>query len=141
MKQGLLRVLGLAVALSVAGVAMMPSQAAAQSELDVADAQEFMGSWLVSLETGGEAFLVELVLEDEGGKVAASVTTLPLGTQRVTDITRAEDTLTLQFEADAQGQLFPVLVTLTPSGEDIAVSLDIGMGELALDGIGTRSAS
>jgi hypothetical protein len=140
MKRGQTRVLGLAVAAALFGAALMPGRAAAQSELDVGQAQEFMGSWLVSLDAGGEEFLVELVLEDEGGKVAASVTTLPLGTQQVTDITRAEDTLTMQWEADAQGQIFPVLVTLTPSGEDLAVFLDLG-GQLALEGIGTRTAS
>ena len=132
-------VLGLAAVMSLFVAGLTPDRAAAQSELDVAQASEFMGYWLVSFETDQGPFLVELEFTDEDGKVGASVTTLPLGTQQVSDITRADDTLTLQWEADAQGQLFPILVVLTSRGEEIDVDLDIGMGELAMTGIGKRS--
>jgi hypothetical protein len=85
--------------------------------------------------------LVELAIEDEGGKVAGSVTMIGLGTQAVSDITRSDETLQFQVEADAQGQLIPIMVQITPNGDEIAVLLDIGMGEVTVEGTGTRMAN
>jgi len=119
-------------------VAIAPDQAAAQSELDVTDAQEFMGNWMVRIPSDQGELLVELAIEDEGGKVAASITMIGLGTQPVSDITRADDALEFELEADAQGQLIPINVRLTPDGEDLAVALNVGGGDVAVEGVGTR---
>ncbi|MDH3205812.1 MAG: hypothetical protein OEO79_04330 [Gemmatimonadota bacterium] len=130
-------VLGLTVVMSLMAAGMMPDRAAAQSDLDAAQAQEFMGQWLVTFETPDGPFLVELDVADEGGKVAVSAITL-LGTQRVTDVTRSDDKLVLSWEADAQGQLIPLLVEITSDGDELAVSLELGMGDVTMTGVGTR---
>jgi hypothetical protein len=133
-------VLGLTAVVSLLWMAGAPFRVAAQSELDAAQAQEFMGHWLVSFQSDQGEFLVEVELADQDGKVSAKVTTIQLGTQEVTDVTRSEDALELQWVADAQGQLIPVHVELTPQGEDeIAVALDIGDGQFLADGVGKRT--
>jgi hypothetical protein len=124
---------------SLLSAGMAPHRAEAQSELDAAQAQEFMGHWLVTFEADQGSLLVELDLKDVEGKVAVEVTTIQLGTQKVTDVTRSEDTLLLQFEADAQGQLIPVKVEITPQGEELAVLLDIADGQFLADGVGART--
>ena len=142
MKRAQATILGLTVVALSLGGAVVPDRAAAQSELDAAEAQEFIGNWMVSFQSDqGEDVLVELGIEDEDGKVAGSVTMIGLGTQPVTDITRTDDTLQFQLEADAQGQLIPILVQVTRSDEDIAVLLDIGGGEMTIEGVGTRMAN
>lgn len=141
MKRSKVKVWGLMVVAFLLGAAVAPEPAVAQSELDAAQAQEFMGNWMVSFQTDQGEMLVELLIEDEGGKVAGSVTMIGLGTQSVSDITRSEDTLEFKLEADAQGQIIPVLVRLTPNGDDLAVFLDLNMGDFSLEGVGTRMAS
>lgn len=141
MKRSKVKVWGLMVVAFLLGAAVAPEPAVAQSELDAAQAQEFMGNWMVSFQTDQGEMLVELLIEDEGGKVAGSVTMIGLGTQSVSDITRSEDTLRFKLEADAQGQIIPVLVRLTPNGDDLAVFLDLNMGDFSLEGVGTRMAS
>jgi len=125
------------LALTLAGAAS-PDHAVAQSELDSADAQEFMGEWLVTIPTDQGEMIVQLGIEDEAGKVAGSVTMIGMGKQPVSDITREEDTLQFVLEADAQGQLIPILVQLTLDGEELAVHLEIFDGEVSVDGVGAR---
>ena len=141
MKRAQVKILGLMVVASLSGALVTPDRVAAQSELDAAQAQEFMGNWMVSFQTDQGEMLVELAIADEGGKVAGSVTMIGLGTQPVSDITRSDDTLEFKLEADAQGQLIPVLVRLTPNGEELTVFLEVGMGEFTVEGVGTRTAS
>jgi hypothetical protein len=120
------------------GLVIGSAPAAAQSDLDVADAQEFMGEWLVTIEGEQGEVMVQLAIEDEDGKVAGAVTMIGLGRQPVTDITRSEDTLQFELMADAQGQLIPILVRLTPAGEDLAAYIEIGDGEFTIEGLGKR---
>lgn len=132
-------VLALATALCAA---LLPSLAAAQSELDVAQAQAFMGKWVISMQTDFGPFQMDLDLVDQGGKVAASIGSPEMGgTQAVTDITRSDESLLLEFEADAQGQVFDVSVALVPNGENLIVLFEVGTGEFSASGIATRAAS
>ena len=128
----------LALALAAA---VSPDRAAAQSDLDSADAQEFMGDWLVTIPTEQGEMIVQLGIEDEGGKVAGTVTMIGMGEQPVRDITRSDDTLQFVLEADAQGQLIPITVQLALDGEELAVHLELFDGDVSVDGVGTRMAS
>jgi hypothetical protein len=121
--------------------ASMPGELAAQSELDAADAQEFMGNWLVTIQGDQGDVYVELGIADDEGKVAGSVKMVGLGEQPVTDITREDDTLQFELEADAQGQIVPILVRITPDGENLAVYIELMDGEFTAEGVGTRMAS
>lgn len=135
------KILGLAVA-SAVGAAVLPSHAAAQSQLDVAEAQAFMGKWVISMETDFGPFQMDLDVVDQDGKVAATIGSPEMGgSQPVNDITRSEESLILEFEADAQGQVFPVSVALVPNGENLLVLFEVGTGEFSASGIATRTAS
>lgn len=134
------RILGLAMALALA-LAAGPNPVSAQSTLDASQAQEFLGHWLVNFDSGQGVFVVELEIADEDGKVAATVTTIQMGAQDVTDISRSEDTLTFDLMADAQGQLIPIRVVLKPNGENLDVVLDIAQGQMLVEGVGSRMTS
>ena len=141
MKRSRAETLGLVVATALCA-AMFPSHAAAQSELDVAEAQAFMGKWVISMQTDFGPFQMDLDLADQAGKVAASIGSPEMGgTQPVTDITRSGESLMLEFEADAQGQVFDVSVALVPNGENLIVLFEVGTGEFSASGVATRSAS
>ncbi len=141
MKRSRAKTLGLAMATALCA-ALLPSLAAAQSELDVAQAQAFMGKWVISMQTDFGPFQMDLDLVDQGGKVAASIGSPEMGgTQPVTDITRSDESLVLEFEADAQGQVFDVSVALVPNGENLIVLFEVGTGEFSASGIATRAAS
>lgn len=139
MKTTLFHVRRLAMAAALLGVVFSPRATFAQSMLDASEAQAFLGEWSVSLDTEYGVFAMDLTIEDQGGKVAATVGSPDMGTTAdVTDITRSDESLVLSYEMDAEGQLFSVSVTLALDGEDLKASFDFG-GQLYADGIAKRS--
>ena len=121
---------------------MAPSQISAQSQLDVAQAQAFLGKWVINMQTDFGPFSMNLDLVDQGGKVAASIGAPEMGgMQDVEDVTRVDDSLILNFQADAQGQVFDVQVALVPRGEELLVLFEVGTGEFSATGMATRVAS
>jgi hypothetical protein len=141
MKRSRAKSMGLAVATALCA-AVLPGHTAAQSQLDVAQAQAFLGKWVVSMQTDFGPFQMDLDVADQEGKVAASIGSPEMGgSQPVTDITRSGESLVLKFEADAQGQIIAVAVTLEPNGENLDVWFEVGTGEFSASGVGTRAAS
>ena len=69
----------LTIGAALLGLALSPLTSAAQSDLDASEASTFMGVWLVSMETEFGAFNLELTIEDQGGKVAATMGSPDLG--------------------------------------------------------------
>ena len=129
-------------ALMLALGAAVPAQAQAQSQLDVSQAQAFLGSWVVNMDTDFGPFTMDLDVEDQGGKVAASMGSPEMGgSQPITDVTRSEESLVLRFTADAQGQILDIEVSLVPNGDDLDVFFDVGQGMFSAVGVATRAAS
>jgi hypothetical protein len=135
MKTTLLHVGRFAVAAALLGAVLSPASASAQSMLDTSEAEAFLGNWNIALEAEFGGFDVGLKIEDQGGKVAASVTSGQGGTQGVTDITRKGEDILLSYEMDYQGQQLSVSVTLTlgPDGEGFTAAFDFG-GQLSASG-------
>ena len=142
MKRVSAKILGLALGVSLLGAAVLPAQAAAQSQLDTTQAQAFMGKWLVDMQTDFGPFQMNLDLTDQGGKVAGSMGSPEMGgSQEVTDISKSEESLVLRFSADAQGQMIDIEVALVPNGEVLDVYFDVGQGQFSATGTATRAAS
>lgn len=139
MKIALLRVRTMISMAGLFAAVLCPSSAFAQSELDVADAAAFMGDWILPLDTEFGAFDLDLKIEDQGGKVAASIGSPDLGgMQSITDITRSGETLVLNYEVDMQGQFIPLSLTLERDGDALKYLLETGAGEFSASGTGTR---
>ncbi len=145
MKTTLLHVRRLAVVAALVGVVVSPGAAWAQSQLDTSEAGAFLGSWTVALESDFGPIAFPLELMDEGGKVAAKVG-LPDPTGAgagppvaVTDVTRSGESLVLNYEFDAEGQLVPVSLILTPSDDGLAAVFEIADGAFSAGGSATRA--
>src|SRR5262245_28971239 len=86
-------------------VAALPIGVAAQaSALASSEATAFLGTWELGLDTPQGAATVQLVLKDEGGKVAGTVSMEPLvpGALPVTDISKDGSSLVLKYSLDVQ---------------------------------------
>lgn len=130
------------LALCAALVAAVASPASAQSQLDTSQAQAFLGNWTVPLVTDMGAMTMELNIVDQGGKVAAAFGSADLGgMQDVTDITRAGESLQMNFFVDAQGQSIDIALVLTREGEELNVDLAAMGGSFTANAKATRSAS
>ncbi|HUF77163.1 MAG TPA: hypothetical protein VMM35_12835, partial [Longimicrobiales bacterium] len=139
MKRGSVKVLDLALWAALLGAATTPVHASAQSQLDVAEAQAFLGEWVVDMQTDFGPFTMNLDVTDQAGKVAASMGSPEMGgPQPVTDITKSEESLLLRFSTDAQGQMIDVEVALVPNGESLEVYFDVGQGQFSATGTAPR---
>ncbi len=142
MRHARMKIMGVAFVVALSAAAGLPGHASAQSQLDVAQAQAFLGKWVISMQTDFGPFSMNLDLADQGGKVAGSVGAPEMGgMQSVTDISRSGETLVLKFTSSAQGQVFDVSLALVPSGEALAVLFDVGAGQFSASGVATRAAS
>ena len=142
MKRASGKILGFALCAALIGAAMAPVHASAQSQLDVAQAQAFLGSWVVNMETDFGPFTMNLDVTDQDGKVAANMGSPEMGgSQPVNDITKSEESLLLRFSTNAQGQMIDIEVALVPNGETLDVYFDVGGGQFSATGTATRAAS
>lgn len=132
----------LAFGLAVLGALTAPIQASAQSQLDVAQAQAFLGSWVISMQTDFGPMVINMSIEDRSGKVAASVGSPEMGgTLEVTDITREGESLLLKYDIDAQGQLIDVSMSLAPEGESLNTVIEAAGGQFMTTAVATRAQS
>lgn len=130
----------LALFVAVFGLLIGAPEIAAQSEVDPADAEAFLGSWSLPLQTAQGTFELSLDIENDGGEVAAEVGS-DQGSQDVERITRQGESLRLEYSFNAQGQSVPVEITLTPDGEDLDAEIDFAGGQFTSSGTATRVGS
>ncbi len=139
MKITLVPVRRLAVAAALLGVVCSPPAASAQSTLDTSEAEAFLGTWDIPLQTDFGPLDVALKIEDQGGKVGASVGSLGQGGMfDVTDITRSGENLVLSYELVTEGGMLPLTLTLVPAGEGLTASFDVG-GQFSFSGTAIRT--
>ena len=128
--------MGLAAAVLM-GFGAAPLAAQEASSLDVSEATNYIGEWVLSIQGPQGAQSLDLSVKDVSGKVGAELNG-DFGLQRITDISKAGDNLVLNYEADAQGQTFPVALTLMPDGENLTVKMEVAGGQFTIDGTGAK---
>lgn len=125
----------LALVVAVFGLLLGAPDAAAQVE--PADAEAFLGSWSLPLQTAQGNFEMSLEIEEQDGEVVAEVGS-DMGSQDVETISRNGESLQLGYTFNAQGQQVPVEITLTPDGEDLDAELEFAGGQFNASGTATR---
>ena len=125
------------LALGLLAVSANVANAQAQNTIPVSEAQPFMGAWTIAVDAQGMTFNMDLDVTDEGGNVAAQVSS-EMGTTKVTRISKSADKLVLGFSMDAQGQMIPVVITLSPTAAGFDAELDFAGGMFMASGKGTK---
>jgi hypothetical protein len=130
------RISSLAKAAVLTMVLVFPSVSGAQ--VTPADAEAFMGNWTIDVNAGGP-ISVDLNVTEEGGEVAAEIGGGTSGGAMVTvdEITKNGSSLVMKYEADAQGAVTPITLTVEVDGDTLSANFDVGGGQL-LPGTGSR---
>jgi len=124
--------------MALLGVLAAPSGVTAQSQLPVAEARQFLGTWNLALQTDMGPFEFGLALRDVEGRVAAQVRS-ELGNVEVDTVRRSGDNLVLEYALNAQGQSIPVSMTLRPDGDAMRATMDFAGGMFTAIGNATRT--
>ena len=118
---------------------MVASAQEAASDLDIAEADAFVGDWTLAMNSDQGPLDMSLAVKDVGGKVAAEISSDFQAPVAITKISKSEDKLVLTYGADFQGQVFDVIVTLSPAeGDTLDVAMDFAGGQFLLDGTSTK---
>ncbi len=125
---------------AVMAILFLPNVGAAQSTIAVADAAAFMGAWELGLDTPQGPMSMNLVLKDEEGKVAASISAPPMlpDEQKIPDISREGPGLLLKYILEAQGMQIPAKILLSPVGDKWKASFDFMDGQFTVEGTATK---
>jgi hypothetical protein len=119
-------------------ILLYPSASSAQT-VTPADAEAFMGTWAISVDTPAGPTTVDLTVTEEGGEVSAEIgggtTGNPMG--EVNEITKNGSSLVVKYEANVQGAVTPITLTVEADGDTLAANFDVGGGQL-LPGTGSR---
>jgi hypothetical protein len=126
------------MSLAVSALLTLAPPALTQSDLDVSEAEAFLGSWDLALPTVMVLNNLDVEIQDQGGSVAASIGSEDSGVEDITDIDRSGDLLVLRYEITAQGQIVPVALTLAREGERLNVDFDFAQGMFLFTGEATR---
>jgi hypothetical protein len=110
----------------------------AQAPLPTAEAEKFMGAWLLTLDSPQGPFAMTMTLTDVEGKVACELTSDIMPAQKVTDISKAGSDLVLKYQGDFQGQAFSAKITLTPVDDKLGINFDVMDGQFMMSGVGTK---
>ena len=106
--------------------------------LDVSEAQPFIGTWVVTMETPRGSAEQTIILSDVGGKVAARMEGGRGGGVDITEVSKDGDDLLLEFERSFQGQSIDIELTLSLDGDMLHATQDIGGGQFSMSGTGKR---
>jgi len=122
--------------LAVLTLLLLPGAVSAQVATSAASG--FVGNWSLSFESPQGALVIELVVTDNGGNIAATIGSQMMGgpPQNVTDISMSGTSLVFRYELDAQGQMVPVALSVAPDG---TAEMDFADGMFTMPGSGTKS--
>jgi len=109
-------------------------KAVAASDLDVADAEDWLGTWDVSMEFQGTPVSMTLALTDAGGKVAGSLES-PTNPEPVaiSDITKTDDGLELKYGVEFGGNPVDLVMVLKQDGDAVTGTLGDTNGMFSAD--------
>lgn len=126
-------------ALAVALVPSFGSEASAQA-VDATFAQQFVGSWQLTMETPGgpQAQTLTVAQADAGLAVSIAGGEGGMPAPQFTSATRKDETLVALFKLAFEGMEFPLTVNLRRDGEGLVAQWVFGDGEFQMEAKGTR---
>ena len=110
----------------------------ATSSVTPAQAAPFAGDWTLNVTSQMGPTTLGLTVLTGDGPVRATVASASQPTVNVGDFALVDGNLVLKYTSDYQGQPIPTVMTLTPKGQTLAVSMSMLDGQFAMSGTGTK---
>lgn len=111
----------------VAAIGVFGANPVSAQAVDSEWAQQFVGSWAVTLETPDGAMPMVVNVQEEAGKVTVRLGQGEQG-RALTDVRRAGDALVANYDIEYQGMALPATLTLKPNGAALSTEWDFGGG-------------
>lgn len=127
-------IMGTSIAAQTQAPAAPPGPTPATPE----NAAAFLGDWTLSGSGANGPAEFTLTVKAEKSTVIAEITLPQIGPQKITDISKAGPSLVLKYNFDYQGSPIPVVLSLTPRGDKVEMTMDFAGGSYQMTGTATK---
>jgi hypothetical protein len=135
----------LIVALFLPGLRTIGGQSSSSSASTPAtpdNAKAFIGDWLLSADSDNGPVTFSLSVKVDSGNVVADLSSaMQPDAQHITSLFKNGTTFELHYDFDYQGAPIPVVLTLTPDGDNVAMKMDFANGAYDMSGKATKKKS
>jgi len=132
---------GVVVAVALLGGARTSAQSpapAASAQVTAADAAPFLGDWTLTVQGPNGPASYVLTLKWDKEKLVGELSSEMQPQQVITDISKSDKALVLNYSFDYQGTPVPTVLTLTPTPHTMNVSFDFAGGAYEMGGTATK---
>lgn len=99
---------------------------AAAQALDPEWAQQFVGTWDVTLQTPDGAVPIVLSVKEEAHKVTVQLGRGEQQGRPIADVRRSGDSLVARYDTEYQGMSLPTTLSLKRAGDELSTEWDFG---------------
>ena len=111
--------------------------AANQPTLAADEARHLFGNWTMTLSTPDGPLPLAFTIGERDGNVAVSFN--GAGGQAITNISKTQNGFTVRSQIEYQGMNLPMVITVSPDGENLKTDWDFGDGAYAVSGTAVRA--
>jgi hypothetical protein len=125
--------------LTFAGVTATPASAFAQAaQVSTTEAAPFLGDWTLTLQGPNGPGVFSLTVKVDKEKVVGEIGSDQMATQAITDITKVDKALVLNYSFNYEGNAVSATVTLSPSADKITAQIDFAGGAYVMSGTAAK---
>lgn len=111
----------------------------AGTQISVADATPFLGDWTLTLQGPNGPGTFDLTIKVEKEKVVGEIGNPQMAAQTITDVSKVEKTLVLNYSFNYEGNPVSATVTLSPGADDKTVAqIDFAGGAYVMSGTAAK---
>jgi mono/diheme cytochrome c family protein len=119
---------------TTSGIAQTPTASATPAQ-----AAAFLGDWAVAVSMGANEATFALSVKDDGGKMAATLRSDGQPTTNITNVSMAGSNLVLKYMTTFGNNPIDTVMTLTPDGSGLRVSMAVMGGQYELSGSASKA--
>jgi hypothetical protein len=141
MSRALLALSCLALTLAATTVVRAQQPTPPPAAITAADVAAFLGDWTLTLDSPMGPSAMTLSVKTDAGKVGGEISSEMMPKSPIADITKAGANLVLKYSFDYQGNMVPVVITLTPSADKVGAHLSFADGAFEMAGTAAKAAA
>ena len=116
-----------------------PARASVQPvQVSPTDAAPFLGDWTLTLQGPNGPGIFDLAVKVDKEKVVGEIASQQMAAQAITDITKVDKALVLNYSFNYEGNPVSATVTLSPSADKIVAQIDFAGGAYVMSGTAAK---
>lgn len=108
------------------------------AQVSAADAAPFLGDWTLAMQGPNGPATFDLTVKVEKEKVVGEIASQQMAPQAITDVTKVDKALVLNYSFNYEGNPVSATVTLSPGADKIVAQIDFAGGAYVMSGTAAK---